>query len=670
MAGLDQSGAFTRPQNDLPGTTSQSAPQGVRPGAGGGAPPPDAFVNAPPCSTYFGEKTATQYPSVNGPEGPVRAVRLHAVAVPGRLRHRRARRQRHRRPRPDRGDHRRLRGADDPRGRQHVRDRATASAPFAREQFDQIVPERPFRTATTTRSTATCAASRAGTARRRSTSRPCTRWRPAPTSSTSARRTATTRPRRGAATRRRPPAAPTSSPTRTATSASTLPPGYIRPYEDDLHPGRRSRASASTSPPVTTATRPRGDAATAAGRLPGVAPVGDRGRRHEPRRSARTTTTCSRPAGAPARRPARPTARRGIRPARRLPLRLAAAARAGCSPSRPTRTASSPTALAAHGGRGRVVPDIAMDGDPNTGMLVGETQTFPDGSVRTASTASAARACPRRCSRASMALADQAAGGRTASPTRRSTRWPAARSLHDIKGREPGPAVVRVNYNNGVDAGDGTSVGPALARRRGADAAPGARVGQPHRRRQPGRTRVREGAREPLADMWRAALRRRPPPRPLPRGRADEGVRVRAGALAGVERLDGGHLVLAEVEVEDVEVLLDPLRRDRLGDDDVAELQVPADDDLRRASCRAPRRSPTIAGSSSTCALGQRAPRLGHDPAVGVLAAQAGLLQARVQLDLVDRRGDAGLVDDPLEVGGLEVRDADRAREALLLRPR
>jgi subtilase family serine protease len=29
--------------------------------------------------------------------------------------------------------------------------------------------------------------------------------------------------------------------------------------------------------------------------------------------------------------------------------------------------------------RGRVVPDISMDGDPNTGMLVGETQTFPDG---------------------------------------------------------------------------------------------------------------------------------------------------------------------------------------------------------------------------------------------------------------------------------------------------
>lgn len=33
------------------------------------------------------------------------------------------------------------------------------------------------------------------------------------------------------------------------------------------------------------------------------------------------------------------------------------------------------------GGTARVVPDIAMDGDPNTGFLVGETQSFPDGSV-------------------------------------------------------------------------------------------------------------------------------------------------------------------------------------------------------------------------------------------------------------------------------------------------
>src|SRR5439155_5781479 len=36
-----------------------------------------------------------------------------------------------------------------------------------------------------------------------------------------------------------------------------------------------------------------------------------------------------------------------------------------------------------HGGAPmRVVPDIAALGDPTTGMLVGQTQTFPDGSLR------------------------------------------------------------------------------------------------------------------------------------------------------------------------------------------------------------------------------------------------------------------------------------------------
>ena len=69
VTGLDQSGVLTRPQSDLPGATTE-ATQSVRPGAGGGAPPPDAFVNAPPCSTYFGEKIANQYPAVNGQKVP------------------------------------------------------------------------------------------------------------------------------------------------------------------------------------------------------------------------------------------------------------------------------------------------------------------------------------------------------------------------------------------------------------------------------------------------------------------------------------------------------------------------------------------------------------------------------------------------------------------------
>ena len=94
----------------------------------------------------------------------------------------------------------------------------------------------------------------------------------------------------------------------------------------------------------------------------------------------------------------------------------------------------------------------------------------------------------------------------------------------------------------------------------------------------------------------------------------------------------------------------DALGRDRLGDDDVAELQVPAED--RPAPGVLPCRSAiaTIAGSSSSAALAERAPGLGRDAVLGVPGAQLGLLEARVQLDLVDRGDDAGLVDQPLEV--------------------
>ena len=43
----------------------------------------------------------------------------------------------------------------------------------------------------------------------------------------------------------------------------------------------------------------------------------------------------------------------------------------------PTALAERNTAIT--GIRNRVEPDISMDGDPTTGMLVGETQEFPDG---------------------------------------------------------------------------------------------------------------------------------------------------------------------------------------------------------------------------------------------------------------------------------------------------
>jgi len=67
-----------------------------------------------------------------------------------------------------------------------------------------------------------------------------------------------------------------------------------------------------------------------------------------------------------------------------------------------------------------------------------------------------------------------------------------------------------------------------------------------------------------------------------PGGSAGERVGVGPGAQAPVQRAD--HLVVrgAQPEVEDVEVLADPGRGDRLGEHDVAALDVPAQHDLGR----------------------------------------------------------------------------------------
>src|SRR5665213_4509426 len=48
--------------------------------------------------------------------------------------------------------------------------------------------------------------------------------------------------------------------------------------------------------------------------------------------------------------------------------------------------------------------------------------------------------------------------------------------------------------------------------------------------------------------------------------------------------------------------------------------------------------------------LSQRTPRLGDDPELLMLMAQAGLLEVGMQLDLIDRRRHAGLRDQALQV--------------------
>jgi subtilase family serine protease len=109
----------------------------------------------------------------------------------------------------------------------------------------------------------------------------------------------------------------------------------------------------------------------------------------------------------------------------------------------------------AQGRTGRAVPDIAAAADPNAGYLIGETQTFPDGSVKYSEyrIGGTSLACPLAAG--IMALANQAAGKTLgfANPLLYGLAGTAAFS--DVVNPASTVAMVRANYVNGVDASNG-----------------------------------------------------------------------------------------------------------------------------------------------------------------------------------------------------------------------
>jgi subtilase family serine protease len=115
-----------------------------------------------------------------------------------------------------------------------------------------------------------------------------------------------------------------------------------------------------------------------------------------------------------------------------------------------------PNALASQNQKGkhlgRVVPDVALVGDPNTGMLIGETQIFPDGTYydqyRIGGTS---LSCPLFAG--IMALANQRAGGRLGFANPLLYEQYGTRAFNDVVHRSA--ADIRVDYANGVDAADG-----------------------------------------------------------------------------------------------------------------------------------------------------------------------------------------------------------------------
>ncbi|MBX6371796.1 MAG: S53 family peptidase, partial [Acidothermus sp.] len=101
----------------------------------------------------------------------------------------------------------------------------------------------------------------------------------------------------------------------------------------------------------------------------------------------------------------------------------------------------------------RGVPDVAMDADVTTGMLIGETQTFPDGTYydqyRIGGTSLAA---PLFAGMTALAFQHAGHGVGLLNPT----IYRHAGAFTDVTGPGPDPGNVRVDYANGVDATAGT----------------------------------------------------------------------------------------------------------------------------------------------------------------------------------------------------------------------
>jgi hypothetical protein len=93
---------------------------------------------------------------------------------------------------------------------------------------------------------------------------------------------------------------------------------------------------------------------------------------------------------------------------------------------------------------------------------------------------------------------------------------------------------------------------------------------------------------------------------------------------------------------------------------------MPANDDLRRGFAVFIRQlADNFLIEYAFATLSQRAPGFGLDLVRGVPGMKLALLHQRVQLDLVNHRRNARLVNQPLQVMNLEITDADAFHQPL-----
>lgn len=109
----------------------------------------------------------------------------------------------------------------------------------------------------------------------------------------------------------------------------------------------------------------------------------------------------------------------------------------------------------------RVVPDISAIADPNTGFLVGQTQTFPDGSQQYSEYRIGGTSLAAPVISAVQALAQEAGGGKALGFANPAIYARYSKNLyHDVVDKPTGKdlAVARVDFVNGFDATGGTAV--------------------------------------------------------------------------------------------------------------------------------------------------------------------------------------------------------------------
>jgi subtilase family serine protease len=111
-----------------------------------------------------------------------------------------------------------------------------------------------------------------------------------------------------------------------------------------------------------------------------------------------------------------------------------------------------------YGGKGRAVPDISMDGDPTTGLITGQTQRFPNGTIKYAEARYGGTSLSSPLFAGYMALADQAAGFAHGFVNPALYAIGSGGAIRDIRPTGERLASVRRDYNNGVNAADGYTV--------------------------------------------------------------------------------------------------------------------------------------------------------------------------------------------------------------------